>query len=93
LGHELTPRSISEFLHDLNCRNAKHLYYGAIRALCGWLCKEGYLQDNPMGRVDAPKVSKRLLPTVTPEQLDILVVLWFIDSMLSHHLGEVVWGR
>jgi len=73
LGHELTPRSINEFLHNLNCRNAKHSYYRAIRALCGWLCKEGYLEDNPMGRVDAPKVSKRPLPTVTLEQLDVLL--------------------
>ena len=26
-----------------------------------------------MGRVDAPKISKRLLPTVTLEQLDVLL--------------------
>jgi hypothetical protein len=23
----------------------------------------------------------------------IALVLWFIDCMLSHHLGEIVWGR
>jgi hypothetical protein len=23
----------------------------------------------------------------------VALVLWFIDSMSSHHLGEVVWGR
>jgi hypothetical protein len=73
LGHELTARSTSEFLHNLKCRNAKHSYCRAIRALCGWLCKEGHLEDNPMGRVDAPKVAKRLLPTVTLEQLDVLL--------------------
>jgi len=39
LGHELMFQSIDEFLHNLNCRNAKHSYYRAISALCGWLCK------------------------------------------------------
>ena len=48
LGQVLTSQSINEFLHNLSCRNAKHSYYRAIRALCGWLCKEGHLEDNPM---------------------------------------------
>ena len=74
LGHELTSQSVNEFLHNLYCRNAKHSYYRAIRALCGWLCKEDYLQDNPTDRVDAPQVTKRLFSTVTLEQLDLLLM-------------------
>jgi hypothetical protein len=29
----------------------------------------------------------------TATGLLIALVLWFIDSMLSHRLGEIVWGR
>jgi len=73
IGHELTAQSINSFLHNLQCGNAKQSYFRAIRALCNWLCREGYLEDNPIRRVDAPKVATRLLPSITAEQLETLL--------------------
>jgi len=73
IGHEFTPEDINDFLHNLNCGNAKHSYYRAIRALCNWLQGQRYITDNPMAGVDAPKVARRLLPAVTPEQMQTLM--------------------
>jgi len=70
---ELTPQGISSFLASLDCGNGKHSYFRAIRALCNWAEGEGYVQSNPIGRVDSPKVAKKLLPSVTSEQLDTLL--------------------
>ena len=36
LGHELTSQSINEFLHNLNCGNAKHSYYPSHKSTL-WL--------------------------------------------------------
>ena len=70
---ELTPQGINSFLSYLNCGNGKHAYYRAIRALCNWLEREDYIQSNPIKRVDTPKVAKKLLPSITSEQLDVLL--------------------
>ncbi len=73
IGYPLTPDGVSEFLHSLDCGNAKHSYYRAIRALCNWLYRQGYLKDNPIRLVDSPSVAKRLLPSITEQQLGILL--------------------
>ena len=70
---ELTPQGTNSFLASLSCGNGKHAYYRAIRALCNWLEKEDYTQSNPIKKVDAPKVAKKLLPSITLEQLEILL--------------------
>ena len=44
-----------------------------MKALCNWLRGHGHLTDNPIARVDAPKVARRLLPAVTPEQMQTLL--------------------
>ena len=73
IGMELTPQGINSFLSNLRCGNGKHSYFRAIRALCNWLEREGYLKDNPIRRVDTPKMAKKMLPSITPEQLDALL--------------------
>jgi len=73
VGYSLTPDGINEFLHSLNCGNGKYSYYRAIRALCNWLHRQGYLKDNPIKLVDSPSIAKKMLPSVTEEQLDILL--------------------
>lgn len=73
IGYPLTPDGIGEFLHSLDCGNAKHSYFRAIRALCNWLCRQGYLKENPIRLVDSPSVAKRLLPSITEQQKDILL--------------------
>jgi len=71
IGAELSPQGINSFLDSLSCGNAKHSYYRAIRAFRNWLEREGY--SNPIKRVDAPKVQRKLLPSVSTEQLQALL--------------------
>jgi site-specific recombinase XerD len=69
-------QDISSFLDSLQCSNGgKHSYFRALRAFYNWLYspKAGYglnPQDNPMLNVDSPKVERRILPSVTEEQVD-----------------------
>ena len=69
----MTPESINLFLSRLSCRNGKNAYYRAIRALCNWLHRQGYIHDNPITRVDPPKMRKIILPSLIPEQVESLI--------------------
>ena len=71
IGYPVTPQGINEFLHSLDCGNGKYAYYRAIRALCNWLEREGY--PHPIKRVDAPAIQRKLLPSITAEQFQILL--------------------
>ena len=73
IGLDLTPTAINWFLSTLSCKNGKFAYYRAIRALCNWLHRQGYFEDNPIRLIDSPSVAKKLLPSVTEQQLDILL--------------------
>ncbi len=71
---DLNPQGINSFLSSLPCNAAGNLaYYRAIRAFCNWLERNGYLQDNPINKVDAPKEAKPILPSLTLEQIEYLV--------------------
>ena len=70
---ELTPEGITSFLSSLSCSNGKHAYYRALRALCYWLHKHKYLPDNPITMVATPITAKKLLPSITTEQVRILL--------------------
>jgi site-specific recombinase XerD len=69
----LTATAINQFLSTLTCKNGKFAYYRAIRVLCYWLHRQGYLEDNPIRLVYSPSIARRMLPSVTEEQLDILL--------------------
>ena len=72
-------KNVSAFLDSLKCSNGgKHAYYRALRAFYNWLYspKSGYglnPQDNPMLYVDSPKVERRILPSITEQQLEVLL--------------------
>jgi len=70
---ELTPDSINAFLTKLTCANGKNAYYRAIRAFCNWLHRQGYIQENPITKVDPPKIKKTILPSLTHEQVEYLI--------------------
>lgn len=70
---ELTGDGINRFLSSLTCQNGKHAYFRAIRALCNWLIRNDYLEKNPLKKVDPPKPSKRILPSLTTEQVNYLI--------------------
>jgi len=72
-SYEITPEGINSFLANLNCGNGKASYYRAIRAFCNWATREGYLADNPLDRVDKPKPAKRIMPSITAEQVQYLI--------------------
>ena len=72
-NYELTPSGINSFLSNLNCGNGRNAYYRAIRAFCNWLYRQGYIEDNPITKVDAPKMMRVLLPSLSPEQVDFLI--------------------
>ena len=69
--YPLTSQGINAFLSSLKCGNAKHAYYRAIRALCNWAVKEGHMTQNPLAKVDVPKITKRILPSLTSEQVEL----------------------
>jgi len=71
--YDLTPQDIICFLSNLNCRNGKNAYYRAIRAFCNWLYRQGHIKDNPITKVDPPKMTKVILPSLTHEQVDYLI--------------------
>ena len=79
VGFQIKGQDIAQFLDNLGCSNGgKHAYYRALRAFYNWLYsyKSGYNlnpQANPMLIVEAPKVERMILPSLTPEQLDYLI--------------------
>ena len=72
-------QEIARFLNSLKCSNGgKHAYYRTLRVFYNWLYspKSGYNlnpQDNPILLVDAPKLEKRILPSLSNEQVDYLI--------------------
>ena len=79
IGTDVKGQDIQNFLYNLECSNGgKHAYYRALRAFYNWLYspKSSYHlnpQDNPILAVESPKVEKRILPSLTVEQLDYLI--------------------
>jgi site-specific recombinase XerD len=71
--YDLTPSDINSFLANLSCNNGRNAYYRAIRAFCNWLYRQGYIADNPITRVDPPKMTKVILPSLTSGQVDYLI--------------------
>jgi len=79
VGIGVTGREVKQFLDDLGCTNGgKHAYYRALRAFYNWLYSSisGYgldPQNNPMLAVEPPKVERRIMPSLTTEQIAHLV--------------------
>jgi len=76
-----TGQDITLFLESLQCSDGgKHAYFRALRAFYTWLYsrKSGYnlnAQDNPILIVEPPKVGKKILPSLSTEQVDTLLSL------------------
>ena len=71
--YDLTSNDINTFLSNLTCGNGRNAYYRAIRAFCNWLYRQGHIGDNPIDRVDPPRMTKIILPSLTVEQVDYLI--------------------
>ena len=72
-NYSLTPNDINSFLASLSCKNGRNAYYRALRAFCNWLHRQGYIHENPITRVDPRKMTRVILPSLTPEQVDYLI--------------------
>jgi len=73
IGYPLTPEGINGYLNSLTCGNAKHNYFRCIRTLCRWLYQNDYIASNPIEKVSPPRRQKKLLPTISQEQLQALL--------------------
>jgi len=79
IGVNVTGQEISEFLDSLKCSNGgKHAYFRTLRVFYNWLYspKSGYNlnpQNNPILLVEAPKVEKKILPSLSQEQVEYLI--------------------
>jgi site-specific recombinase XerD len=79
VGTQVTGQEVASFLKSLTCSNGgKHGYYRALRCFYNWIYspRSGYRlnpQDNPMLFVEAPKLEKKILPSLTLEQLESLI--------------------
>jgi integrase/recombinase XerD len=62
---ELSAKGINEFLSGLECKNGKHSYFRTLRVLCNWMVRNGMMKENPIMNVDAPKVHRRILPSLS----------------------------
>jgi len=73
------PQDIKHFLGSLKCSNgSKHAYWRALTVFYHWLYspKSGLglnPHDNPMLLIDTPKVEKKMLPSLTQEQICQLI--------------------
>ncbi|MFC1871375.1 tyrosine-type recombinase/integrase [Chloroflexota bacterium] len=79
VGTHVKGHDIAQFLSRLRCSNGgKHAYYRTLRVFYNWLYspKSGYNlnpQDNPILMVDAPKLEKKILPSLSVEQVEYLI--------------------
>ena len=79
LGISPSPKAINSFFVSLSCSpGGKHAYFRSMRAFYRWLYspRSGIqLEDkiNPILFVDAPKVPKKILPSLTSDQVTSLI--------------------
>jgi len=73
-SYDLTPDGINRYLSDLSCGpGAKLCYFRAIRAFTNWLVRNDYVNINPIRKVDPPKPKKKILPSLTLDQVKCLI--------------------
>ncbi|MBN2186639.1 MAG: tyrosine-type recombinase/integrase [Dehalococcoidia bacterium] len=79
IGLDVKAEDIKRFIGSLHCSNGgRHAYFRALRAFYDWLysARSSYglnPQDNPILLVDAPKVERQILPSLTKEQVSYLI--------------------
>ena len=62
------------FLSVYNDRpHQKDSFYRTFKSFYKWLLKFGYITENPMLLIEAPKLPEKVLRTITPEQVQTLL--------------------
>ena len=79
VGLNVTGQELQRFVDRRQCTlGGKHAYYRCLHAFYCWLysSKSGFglnAQQNPILAVEPPKVDKKILPSLTPEQVDCVI--------------------
>ncbi len=79
LGLTPTPKRLNSFIGSLPCsEGGKHAYFRALRAFYRWLYSprsgwESKHYKNPMPLIDSPKIPQRIMPSLTREEVDLLI--------------------
>ncbi len=79
IGFNVTSHDLNQFIKALPCTNGgKHAYFRVLKTFYNWFYspRAGYglkPSDNPILGVDAPKQDKKILPSLTPEQVDYII--------------------
>jgi len=72
----LQPTHLRDFLTEerkrTSAQQARHCYV-SLRVFFGFLADDGVIAESPMGKVDAPKLPKKLIPALTVEQVTALL--------------------
>ncbi len=79
IGINVTGQSIQRFIDSRQCTGGgKHCYYRCLRAFYNWLYspRSGMhlnVQDNPILIVEAPKVERKILPSLSNDALEMVI--------------------
>ena len=79
VGLKVTGQDIQRFISSRKCSNGgKHAYFRVLRTFYNWLYSPKSslrlnMQKNPMLAIEAPKVEKKILPSLTNEQIELLI--------------------
>jgi site-specific recombinase XerD len=79
LGLITTPRQLNTYLDSLSCSTGgRHAYYRAISVFYNWLYspRSGFdlrTRENPIALIDPPKRPRLILPSLTKEQVELLI--------------------
>jgi site-specific recombinase XerD len=79
LGLIPTPRQLNRYFNSLTCSiGGKHAYYRAISVFYNWLFspRAGFdlrIDQNPISPVEPPKRPRLILPSLTKEQVELLI--------------------
>jgi len=79
LGLTPTPQQLQSYLNALPCsQGGKHGYYRAISVFYNWLYspKSGFnyrMDQNPIKLIDPPKRPKLILPSLSKEEVELLI--------------------
>jgi len=73
------PSLLRAFLGGLQCSNVRrHGYFRAMRAFYRFLERDQALEDNPLARVEAPKVRRKV-----PRTLELSELIWLLAAARS----------
>ena len=79
LGLSPTPKQLNHYLDSLSCsQGGKHAYYRAISVFYNWLYspRSGFRfngERNPIAMIESPQKPKLILPSLTSEQVELLI--------------------